>query len=564
MKIQTLLSVTALSAALAACGGGDVIIDAQNNSPVDNSIGDNSNNVDNGGETPTTPTTNPCASYTDASGEIQGDYNAATGDCTYRTNFVSLNKPYVGEGELFLADLPNDGVHIFNGSLVIGQNYDNDADRIAAGIMQGGDGSVLRIEAGATLAFRSADDYFVINRGSQVFAEGEAGAPITVTSVSDAVDGTVDPEADGEWGGMIINGFGVTNKCEYTGSVDDGTIAIAPGEECNVEAEGKAGAGQTHYGGDNNDDNSGVLNYFIVKHTGAQVAAGNELNGISFDAVGAGTLVDYLQAYSTLDDGIEMFGGAVNISHYIGMHVRDDSIDIDEGYRGTISHALVIQSENYGNQCVESDGIGSHDKKDQATITDFITRGLHSQAKINNLTCIISPSNQGTRGEGAGIRIREAHMPEIKNTIMTTAYGAETNPGTEDHFCLRIEHESGQAALDDKLKIEDSVFACTVLTKGDLNGSSTLDWLNLENDTMATLTGGENPADDATDVNIALFTNGFYSLPVADMVINGGAVTATPDNDLLGAVSMDDDWTANWAYGLHEGNRGQALWFVAE
>lgn len=564
MKIKTLVSVSALCAALAACGGGDVVIDAQNNSPVDNSVGDNSNNVDNGGETPTTPTTNPCASYTDASGTIQGDYDTNTGDCTYRTNFVSLNKPYIAEGDLFLADLPNDGVHIFNGSLVIGQNYDNDADRIAAGILEGGDGSILRIEAGATLAFRSSEDYFVVNRGSQIFAEGEVGAPITVTSVSDAVDGTVDPEADGEWGGMLINGFGITNKCEYTGSFATSDIAIAPGEECHVEAEGKAGAGQTHYGGENNDDNSGVLNYFIVKHTGAQVAAGNELNGISFNAVGAGTIVDYLQTYSTLDDGIEMFGGAVDISHYVGVYVRDDSIDIDEGYRGTISHALVIQSENYGNQCVESDGIGSHDKKDQTVIDDFVTRGLHSQASINNLTCIISPSNQGTRGEGAGIYIRESHMPVITDSIMTTAYGAETNPGTDDHFCLLIEDGSEQAAESGVLQIEDSIFACTVLTKGDLNGSSTLDWLNLTNDTMATVTGGENPSDDATDVNIALFTNGFYSLPVGDMVINGGAVTVTPESGLVGAVSMDDDWTANWAYGLHDGNRGQALWFVGE
>lgn len=564
MKIQTLLSVTALSAALAACGGGDVIIDAQNNSPVDNSIGDNSNNVDNGGETPTTPTTNPCASYTDASGLIQGDYDAATGDCTYRTNFVSLNKPYVGEGELFLADLPNDGVHIFNGSLVIGQNYDNDADRIAAGIMQGGDGSILRIEAGATLAFRSADDYFVINRGSQIFAEGEPGAPITVTSVSDAVDGTVDPEADGEWGGMVINGFGVNNRCEYTGSVDDGTIAIAPGEECHVVAEGKAGAGQTNFGGDNNDDNSGVLNYFIVKHTGADVSAGNELNGISFNAVGAGTIVDYLQAYSTLDDGIEMFGGAVNISHYIGMYVRDDSIDIDDGYRGTINYALVIQSENFGNQCIESDGVGSYSSK-SAVIDDYIARGLNSQAKINNLTCIISPSNQGTRDEGAGWRIREAHIPEITNSIMTTAYGANTETDSTKHYCVSIESTEGrQAALEGDLKIENSIFACNTVAKGDLNGSSTLDWLNANNDTMSTAATGENPSDDATDVNIALFTNGFYSLPIGDMVINGGAATISADAGLIGAVSMDDDWTANWAYGLHEGNRGQALWFVAE
>ena len=63
------------------------------------------------------------------------------------------------------------------------------------------------------------------------------------------------------------------------------------------------------------------------------------------------------------------------MGHYIGMYVRDDSIDIDEGYRGTIDYALVIQSENDGNRCVESDGIGSYSSKDQATIDYFIARG---------------------------------------------------------------------------------------------------------------------------------------------------------------------------------------------
>ena len=74
----------------------------------------------------------------------------------------------------------------------------------------------------------------------------------------------------------------------------------------------------------------------VVKHTGAQVANGDELNGISLVA-GSNTIVENLQVYSTYDDGIEMFGGSVNFTNFVGVYVRDDSIDIDEGYNGTIS-----------------------------------------------------------------------------------------------------------------------------------------------------------------------------------------------------------------------------------
>ena len=53
-----------------------------------------------------------------------------------------------------------------------------------------------------------------------------------------------------------------------------------------------------------------------------------------------------------------MFGGAVNFENFAVVYVRDDSIDIDEGYIGTITNALVIQAEDDGNHCIEADGIG--------------------------------------------------------------------------------------------------------------------------------------------------------------------------------------------------------------
>ncbi len=545
MKLKSKSTLSALALVLSACGGGGGDI----NIAPSTTIGDD-NSVSNGGSS---TSNNPCASY-EASGETFIGFQSGS-DCVYETSFVDLDKPLIVD--LSIPSIP--GVHVFQGSLVVGQNYTSDADMAAAGITQGGDGPKLTIAAGQTLAFESSDDYLVINRGSQIEAVGTAVNPITITSVSDAIDGTVGPEDVSQWGGMIINGFGVTNKCSYTGTRG---VDLALASECHVAAEGKAGAGQTNYGGANDADNSGRLEYFIVKHTGALVDVGNELNGIAFDAVGSGTTVDYLQAYSTFDDGVEMFGGAVDISHYVALYVRDDSIDIDEGYIGTFDYALVIQSESDGNRCVESDGIGSYSSKDQAFIDDMIARGLNSAATIKNLTCIVSAQENGTHDPGQGLRIREAHFPTIQNALITTAYSGDEKLGDDDYnFCVRIDNEGQQAALDGELVIEQSLVACQDLVDSDLEGQSTLAWLNSNgNDAQQTDEAGEDPTS-ASNPNLQIL-NGFYSLPIGDLVINGApsSIVPTEGRDYIGAVSENDNWISGWTYGLQATNSGQDLW----
>jgi len=544
MNIKTLSSVSTLALVLSACGGGGDI-----NIAPSNSIGDDNSVIN----SPGTDTNNPCATYDNNGTAVTGFLS--DNNCIYDTNFVDLDKPLTVD--LNIPSIP--GVHIFQGSLVVGQNYSNDADMVAAGISQGGDGAVLTIVAGQTLAFQSSDDYLVVNRGSQIQAVGTAVNPITITSVSDAIDGTVGAEDVSQWGGMIINGFGVTNKCSYTGTR---SVDLALASECHVAAEGKAGAGQTNYGGNNDADNSGTLEYFIVKHTGALVDVGNELNGIAFDAVGSGTSVNYLEAYSTYDDGVEMFGGAVDINHYLALYVRDDSIDIDEGYIGTFDYALVIQSESDGNRCVESDGIGSYSSKDQTFIDDMIARGLNSSATIKNLTCIISAEENGTHDPGQGLRIREAHFPTIQNAIITTAYSGDEKLGDDDYnYCLRIDNEGQQAALDGELVFEQSILACQDLVDSDLEGQSTLAWLNNSNNTQQSAEEGEDPTV-ASNPNLQIL-NGYFSLALGDMVINGGPTTVVPTEGraYVGAVSEDDNWVSGWTYGLQETNRGQSLWF---
>ena len=555
---KKLLALSVLAAALTGCGGGgDVNITP---TTIDNSVDNSTNGGSTGGST------NICASYTIDGVTRQG---TQSGDnCEYGSSFVDFDNPLLTD--VTFSDLPGDGAHIFQGSLFVGANYDSDAELAAAGISQGGDGPTLTVAAGATMAFQTSSDFMVINRGSQIQAVGSASKPITFTSVSD-INGTVGAEDVSQWGGMVINGFGVTNKCDYTGSLDNGTIALASGEECHIPSEGSEGDAANNYGGDNNNDDSGTLKYVVVKHTGAQVANGDELNGITFGAVGAGTTVDYLQTYSVYDDGIEFFGGAVDVTHYVALYVNDDSIDIDESYRGTVEYALVIQSETNGNRCVESDGIGSYKAppEDAGVNADFIARGLNSQATLKNITCIISPveiadaGGTGTHDPGQGLRIREAHFPTISNLVVTTAYQADGKLNDDDYnYCVRIDDEGQQAALDGDLTFTSSVIACQDLVDSDLEGQSTLAWLQSNgNATYQSAELGDDPT--AASNGDLVILDGFYAVPVADMIVGGANPNITPEGGAayIGGVIATDDWTQGWTYGLHAGNRAQPLWF---
>lgn len=534
-------------ALLSACEGGDINI---NPSTTDASV-DNSTTT-----SPVAEAANPCAVYEKDGSTFQGEQQGA--DCLYSPSFVDAGNNLTVS--LRIPDLPNDGAHIFEGSLFVGRTYDTDEGLANARIRQGGDGPVLTVEAGATLAFQSSADFLIINRGSQLFAVGRADAPITFTSVSD-VEGTVGPEDVQQWGGIVINGFGVTNKCAYTGSVAGGDLATS---DCHVDAEGAAGLDESQYGGDNNEDSSGRLEYVVVKHTGAEVGNGDELNGISFGGVGSNTIVRNLQVYATYDDGIEMFGGAVSFENFVAVYVRDDSIDLDEGWAGSITNALVIQSETVGNHCIEADGVGAFSSLDADAVEQTVRQGINSRPIIRNLTCVISPSaEQGNFDPGAGWRLREGVFATIEDSMVVGAFGADS---ADSNYCLRIDNRSRQAAQDGDLALNTVIFACAEKTRGGSlpSGTSVEAWAGANGAVFADVSGSANPTASAdTGLQLLEGTPPVYSIDYATMAVNDAAPSGSPQRgDYIGALSQSaTDWTRGWTYGIHAGARAQALWF---
>lgn len=537
MKAKALIFIGLGLVGVAGCSPGDTNL---NISTVDNSV-DNSSSG--GGSN------NPCAAYLDPTtgATRQGSFDGS--NCTYSTAFAGAANPITVDLEIpFIS-----GVHIFQDSLFMGENVNTGT------AAAGGTGPTLTIQAGNTLAFSDASDYLLINRGASIVANGSPTAPITLTGFTDAVSGTATPEAVQLWGGVIINGNGITNNC---------TDAQRVSNACHVLAEGQP----SNYGGNDNSESSGTIRYVVVKHAGFEVAPGDEINGVTFNAVGSGTTVENLEVYSAYDDGIEFFGGAVNVTNYLALYVRDDSIDFSDGYVGTIQNALVIQSQMDGNRCVEGDGIGES-RFDGGESPE--TALPLTNATVNNMTCIMNGGDVGTHSDTSeGPTFRRGPRFTINNSIIAAIYGANAADSNE---CLEItNNEDELAAQNGESVISNTIIACTdEPTKGTfagtpaLNGDTVRQWFLNASANGADYAGnvGNFIDEGVTTGNLVIFEpNSFYTIPGNAFVDGTGAPMAIPATGdaagtPMGAVYRNNDWTANWTYGLAVGNRGQALWF---
>ena len=503
---------------LTACGGGgsDVNINASDNSTV------NDNSVSNSGGS----SSNPCANYTDPNTNTlrQGSFDGT--NCTYDSAFVGESSPLTVNLTIpFIT-----GAHIFNDVLQVGVNVDSGA------APAGGTGPVLTIEAGATLAFAD-DDYLLVNRGSQIVAVGSPSRPITITGFRDAVTGTASTFDVSLWGGVVINGNGITSQCD---------AAARANNNCHELSEGKP----SNFGGNDNTESSGRLEYVVVKHTGFEAAPGDELNGITFNAVGSGTIVRNIQVYSTFDDGVEFFGGAVNVENLVALYVRDDSIDFTDGYVGSVGPALVIHNPTDGNRCVEGDGDG-----------DNLGLSPTTSPTIRNLTCI--PSNidepPSTHGDSEGIIFRRGTEFRLLNSIVYDGHGLEQRAQSGNEGLELDDTTTRQLAQDGNSVIAGSLFFGAEPTKDALNNGDTVAQFVLN-----TGANGNYPANTGNAVVIdavsplGTILNRFYT-PAAFTTDAGAPIVVTPvdtdgDGDtadeMVGAVSASNDWTAGWTFGL--------------
>jgi len=162
------------------------------------------------------------------------------------------------------------------------------------------------------------------------------------------------PGVKGMWGGLIIKGLAPVSNAFPGGAPDTSTVqyplmeGIATYQPDSIKRYGK---------GNNTADNSGEYAYLSVRHGGCGNASSSEINGISFYGVGSGTTMHHIEVMSNYDDGIELFGGNVNIHHICISFCDDDQFDMDQGYSGKIQFALGTELNWMGNRGGEWDQI---------------------------------------------------------------------------------------------------------------------------------------------------------------------------------------------------------------
>lgn len=187
----------------------------------------------------------------------------------------------------------------------------------------------------------------IIARGAKVMAEGTSSQPIIFTSVADEImpgqvaSPNMDPTLEGLWGGLIVLGKA---KGSFAGDITETQIEGIPASDINGL-----------YGGNDDADNSGVLKYISIRHGGANIGEGNEINGLTLGGVGSGTVIENVEVVANQDDGIEWFGGTVSVKNALIWNSGDDALDTDQAWAGTLDNFIVICGVNT-DHALEIDG----------------------------------------------------------------------------------------------------------------------------------------------------------------------------------------------------------------
>jgi hypothetical protein len=249
-------------------------------------------------------------------------------------------------------------------------------------------GVLLSIKPGVTVRGKkgaATPSALVFLRGAKINAPGEPDEPIIFTS------NQASPSI-GDWGGIVLNGRAPVN--------------CAAG---NCLAEGLSGI---EFGGTDPQDNSGVLQYARIEYSGIELSADNELNILTMNGVGRGTLMDHIQVNHGFDDGFEWFGGTVNMNHLVASSVGDDDFDWQIGFTGSVQFGLGIKN------AANSDTNGRHGFEADNNENGF---GLlpRSNPKFCNMTLVGTRAQGQTSGSGRrGILFRRGTAGKVQNSII--------------------------------------------------------------------------------------------------------------------------------------------------
>lgn len=203
------------------------------------------------------------------------------------------------------------------------------------------DGVTLTIEAGTVVKFSEGtgtlSSGLIVKRGGKINAIGTPQMPIIFTSVLDNIEsgeasGTSLSSADrGLWGGIIL--------CGKAPISDEQSDIWAEVQNLPIESE-------TYYGGNDPNDDSGIMQYVSIRHSGTFLGAAQNYSGLAIAGVGAQTEISNIEIFGGAGDGLKLLGGTVNVENIAVGFQTDNAIEIDKNYAGTVSNFTIVSDGN--------------------------------------------------------------------------------------------------------------------------------------------------------------------------------------------------------------------------
>mgnify|MGYP001026489828 FL=1 len=386
--------------------------------------------------------------------------------------------------------------------------------------------ATLTIEAGTLIkGVSNTKATLIIERGSKIIAAGTASKPIVFTS-----DKPVGQRATGDWGGLVLCGYAKTNKH------DEGTgVGIAEG-----------GIG-SKYGGTDDNDNSGILQYVRIEFPGIPLTstANSEINGLTLYSVGKATVIDHVQVSYSGDDSYEWFGGNVNAKYLVALGGLDDGFDSDNGFSGKIQFGLILQdpakSDQSGSNAFETDN-----DADGSLLTP-VTSPLFSNITAYGPYTVASTLPAGSKHEKA-LHLRRGTMTSVYNSVFAGFPEGLSIDGQKGNSPAR-------ADLND-LQLENVIMAGMTVNYVEKTGTVATPYTVAQHETYFRATARNN-RDDMTLTDIigsSLINLKSPALipPAGSVLLTGASFTNSRLTDpFFTAVTYrgafgTQDWTSGW------------------
>lgn len=340
-------------------------------------------------------------------------------------------------------------------------------------------------------------------------------------------------------------------------------------------------------GGFNDNDNSGVMTYVSIRHSGANLLVGSEINGLTLASVGRGTKIEHIEIVSCADDNIELFGGTVDLKYCTTLYGNDDMYDYDLGWSGRAQFLFGMKADLASAVGPDNDNGFEADSDDNRSYnTPYSVPKIYNATVIGNAKSATTADNSGM----SAIWAKEFAGGEFYNSIFSNFrqgvnFATTTSPtgvagssrgtnlgGDAWHNYLpangAVSATSGNGSERLKIKCNTFVGNSFGLTLGAGTATPTTEVLTTGNVGYDKFVGPDNNIIIAPATGIPGFSSSFAINPTTNVVTTKNDVTPNPALPLgtgcsqapmdgffepanyRGAFSSTagDNWLSDWSY----------------